>query len=157
MALKKAKSTTRGAAPKSSPTLKPSWMKPWALPAESFLEVAEFALKDAGGAKQLTAKLQDGREVGLADVAKFAGYREAAGQLSHLFFKNNGLHIELRIDRNHPIGKSHAAGVKDVVLESAVTTIQDCEDSVAAVDAADKVRIYRNWTGIMKGTLTATG
>ncbi len=111
--------------------------------------------KDAGGAKQLTAKLQDGREVGLADVAKFAGYRETAGQLSHLFFKNNGLHIELRIDRNHPIGKSHAAGVKDVVLESAVTTIQDCEDSVAAVDAADKVRIYRNWTGIMKGTLTA--
>ena len=120
-----------------------------------FSQVAEFALKHAGGAKQLTAKLQDGREVGLADVAKFAGYRETAGQLSHLFFKNNGLHIELRIDRNHPIGKSHAAGVKDVVLESAVTTIQDCEDSVAAVDAADKVRVYRNWTGIMKGTLTA--
>ncbi|HSQ13989.1 MAG TPA: malate synthase G [Candidatus Deferrimicrobium sp.] len=120
-----------------------------------FSQVAEFSLKDAGGAKQLTARLQDGREVGLADVAKFAGYRETAGQLSHLFFKNNGLHIELRIDRNHPIGKSHAAGVKDVVLESAVTTIQDCEDSVAAVDAADKVRVYRNWTGIMKGTLTA--
>jgi len=120
-----------------------------------FSQVAEFALQDAGGAKQLTARLQDGREVGLADVAKFAGYRETAGQLSHLFFKNNGLHIELRIDRNHPIGKSHAAGVKDVVLESAVTTIQDCEDSVAVVDAADKVRVYRNWTGIMKGTLTA--
>ncbi|MGZ8533747.1 MAG: malate synthase G, partial [Candidatus Binatia bacterium] len=58
-----------------------------------FSQVAEFALKDAGGAKQLTARLQDGREVGLADVAKFAGYRETAGQLSHLFFKNNGLHI----------------------------------------------------------------
>ena len=121
-----------------------------------FSEVAEFALKDAGGAKQLTAKLQDGREVGLAEGGKFAGYRETAGQLSHLFFRNNGLHIELRIDRNHPIGKTHAAGLKDVVLESAVTTIQDCEDSVAAVDAADKVRVYRNWTGIMKGTLTAT-
>jgi malate synthase len=120
-----------------------------------FSEVAEFALQDAGGKKQLTAKLQDGREVGLAEGAKFAGYRETAGQLSHVFFKDNGLHIEMRIDRNHPIGKSHAAGLKDVVLESAVTTIQDCEDSVAAVDAADKVRVYRNWTGIMKGTLTA--
>ncbi len=121
-----------------------------------FSEVTEFALKDAGGTKQLTAKLQDGREVGLAEVAKFAGYRETAGRLSHLFFRNNGLHIEIRIDRNHPIGKTHAAGLKDVVIESAVTTIQDCEDSVAAVDAADKVRVYRNWTGIMKGTLTAS-
>ena len=121
-----------------------------------FSEVSEYALKDAGGIKQLTAKLTDGREVGLADFAKFAGYRETAGRLSHLFFRNNGLHIELRLDRNHPIGKSHAAGLKDVVLESAVTTIQDCEDSVAAVDAGDKVRVYRNWTGIMKGTLTAS-
>jgi len=120
-----------------------------------FSEVAEFALEDGGGTKRLVAKLQDGREVGLAQDAKFAGYREVAGQLSHLWFRNNGLHIEVRIDRNHPIGKSHAAGLKDVVLESAVTTIQDCEDSVAAVDAADKVRVYRNWTGIMKGTLTA--
>ena len=121
-----------------------------------FSDVTEYALKDAGGIKQLTAKLTDGRDVGLADGAKFAGYRETAGQLSHVFFRNNGLHIELRLDRNHPIGKSHAAGLKDVVLESAVTTIQDCEDSVAAVDAGDKVRVYRNWTGIMKGTLTAS-
>ena len=120
-----------------------------------FSDVAEFALKDSGGAKRLTAKLRDGREVGLAQGGKFAGYIETAGQLASLFFKNNGLHIELRIDRNHPIGKTHAAGLKDVVLESAVTTIQDCEDSVAAVDAADKVRVYRNWAGIMKGTLTA--
>jgi malate synthase len=117
--------------------------------------VTEFALKNAGGTKQLAAKLKDGREVGLADGAKFAGYRETAGQLSHLFFRNNGLHIELRLDRNHPIGKTHPAGLKDVVIESAVTTIQDCEDSVAAVDGADKVRVYRNWTGVMKGTLTA--
>jgi malate synthase len=121
-----------------------------------FSEVGEFKLKDAGSTKQLTAKLQDGREVALADSAKFAGYRETAGQLSHLFFINNGLHIELRIDRNHAIGKNHPAGLKDVVLESAITTIQDCEDSVAAVDAADKIRVYRNWTGIMKGTLTAS-
>ena len=121
-----------------------------------FSEVIEFKLQDAGAVKQLAARLKDGREVGLADRAKFAGYRETAGTLSHLFFKNNGLHIELRIDRNHPIGKSDPAGVKDVILESAVTTIQDCEDSVAAVDAADKVCVYRNWTGIMKGTLSAS-
>jgi malate synthase len=120
-----------------------------------FSQVGEFKLIDAGGTKHLTAKLQDGREIALADGTKFAGYRETAGQLSHLFFSNNGLHIELRIDRNHAIGKNHPAGLKDVVLESAITTIEDCEDSVAAVDAADKVRVYRNWTGIMKGTLTA--
>ena len=121
-----------------------------------FSDVAEFSLKDAGGAKQLIAKLQDGSEVGLADGAKFAGFRETAGRLSHLFLRNNDLHIEIQIDRNHPIGKPHPAGLKDVILESAVTTIQDCEDSVAAVDAADKVSVYRNWNGIMKGTLDAS-
>ena len=121
-----------------------------------FSEVVEFQLRDAGGVKQFAAKLKDGREVSLSDGGKFAGYREHAGLLSNIFFKNNGLHIELRLDRNHPIGKAHRAGLRDVVLESAITTIQDCEDSVAAVDAADKARIYRNWTGIMKGTLTAS-
>jgi malate synthase len=121
-----------------------------------FSEVTEFTLKNTGGAKHLVAKLKDHREVGLADASKFAGYKETAGELSHLFLTNNGLHIEIRMDRRHPIGKAHPAGVKDVFLESAVTTIQDCEDSVAAVDAADKVRVYRNWTGIMKGTLTTT-
>jgi malate synthase len=127
-----------------------------ALAGGKFAEVIEFALKDAGGAKQLTAKLQDGREVALADGSKFAGYRQTEGQLSHIFFRNNGLHIQLCLDRTHPVGKSHAAGVKDVIIESALTTIQDCEDSVAAVDGADKVRVYRNWTGLMKGTLTAS-
>lgn len=121
-----------------------------------YSEVTEFSLADAVGVKHLVVKLKDGREVGLTDPGKFAGYKESSGKLSHLFLRNNGLHIEIRIDRNHPIGKTHPAGVKDVLLEAAVTTIQDCEDSVAAVDAADKIRIYRNWTGIMKGTLTAT-
>lgn len=120
-----------------------------------YSDVAGFSLKD-GGVRDLEAKLQDGRRTGLADPGQFAGYKETAGELSHLFLENNGLHIEVRIDRNHPVGKAHPAGIKDVVLESAVTTIQDCEDSVAAVDASDKVRVYRNWSGIMKGSLTAT-
>ncbi len=120
-----------------------------------YAEVARFFLKGTGGRKQLYAKLNDAREVTLADPSKFVGLREAGGELTHIVLGNNGLHIEILIDRNHPIGRAHPAGVKDVVLEAAVTTIQDCEDSVAAVDAADKIRIYRNWTGVMKGTLTA--
>lgn len=120
----------------------------------SFSQVCGFKLQE-GPAKRLIAKLGNGREVGLVDSSKFVGYRENAGELSSIFLRNHGLHIELRLDRDHPIGKAHPAGLKDIVLESAVTTIQDCEDSVAAVDAADKVRVYRNWAAIMKGTLTA--
>ena len=120
-----------------------------------FSDVARFSLKDVHGTKQLVATLNDRGEVGLADPSTFVGFHEKAGALSSILLKNNGLHIEIQIDRDHPVGKTHPAGVKDVVLESAITTIQDCEDSVAAVDAADKTKVYSNWNGIMKGTLEA--
>ena len=125
------------------------------LQAGKFSDVSRFSLNDAGGAMTLVVTLKDGREVGLADAKKFVAYALASGELSSIVFKNHELHIEIQIDRNHPIGKLHSAGVKDVILEAAITTIEDCEDSVAAVDAADKVRVYRNWNGIMRGTLTA--
>lgn len=121
-----------------------------------FSDVVGFSLRDAGGRAQLVATLKDGRKVGLAEPRKFVGYALSEGELSSILFKNHELHIEIQLDRNHPIGKLHPAGVRDVLLEAAVTTIQDCEDSVAAVDAADKVRCYRNWNGIMRGTLQAT-
>jgi malate synthase len=122
----------------------------------SFSEVTEFSLKESRGKKSLIARLSDGRVVGLRDAGKFVGFVEKGDQLASILLKNNELHIEIQIDREHPIGKAHPAGVKDVILEAAVTTIEDCEDSVAAVDAADKARVYRNWNGIMKGTLEAT-
>jgi len=121
-----------------------------------FSDVTRFFLKESHGKRQLVATLRDGGDVGLADPEKFAGFNAKGSELSGIWLKNNGLHIEIRIDRSHPIGKAHPAGVKDVVLEAATTTIQDCEDAVAAVDAADKTRVYTSWNGIMKGTLEAT-
>ncbi|MFQ5851503.1 MAG: malate synthase G [Candidatus Binatia bacterium] len=121
-----------------------------------FSDVTQFSLKDVDMTKQLVATLDDGSEVGLADPGKFVGFNTDQNELSSVWLKNNGLHIEIQIDRNHAIGKAHPAGVKDVVLEAAITTIQDCEDSVAAVDAADKTKVYSNWNGIMKGSLEAT-
>ena len=118
----------------------------------SFADVQQFRL-ETSGTGTLTVELSGGRSVGLTDPGQFVGYVEENGVLQALLLSHNGLHIELQIDSSHPIGKEHPAGLKDVVLESAITTIQDCEDSVAAVDAEDKVRVYGNWTGIMKGTL----
>ena len=122
----------------------------------SFSDVTRFFLRRAAGRKQLAATLKDSSTVGLADARKFLGYQESNGELTAILLSNNGSRIEIQIDRSHPIGKAHPAGVKDVVLEAAITTIEDCEDAVAAIDAADKVTVYRHWCGIMKGTLEAT-
>lgn len=121
-----------------------------------FSDVTQYSLKDVGKTKQLIATLTDGRKVGLADRSKFVGFNEKNNELSSVWLINNGLHIEIQIDRGHLVGKDHPAGVKDVVLEAAITTIEDCEDAVAAVDASDKTKIYSNWNGIVKGTLEAT-
>jgi malate synthase len=106
----------------------------------------------------LVATLASGRTARLdtSKGARFAGYRGAASQPSGVLFQHHGLHIELALDRAHPIGRSDPAGLADVVLEAALTTIVDFEDSVAAVDAEDKVAGYSNWLGLIKGDLTAS-
>ena len=105
---------------------------------------------------KLSAKLHDGELAELNDAEKLVGYQGQPEEPTAILFVNNGLHIEIQIDRTHPIGKDDAAGVKDVYLEAALSTLMDFEDSIAAVDAEDKVGVYRNWLGLMKGDLTAT-
>ncbi len=103
----------------------------------------------------LVVTRDDGEKTGLADPSKLAGWRGEETAPTHVLLVDNGLHLELRFDKTHPIGKTDRAELADIVLESAVSTIMDMEDSVAAVDTQDKVAIYRNWLGLMNGALTA--
>jgi malate synthase len=114
-------------------------------------DVTRYAV--SGG--QLLATLRGGATAALADPATFRGYRGAASTPTAIVLVHHGLHVEMVIDRHHSIGATDAAGVADVLIESALTTIMDLEDSVAAVDAEDKVAIYRNWVGLCRGDLSA--
>ncbi|MFN3076128.1 MAG: malate synthase G [Alphaproteobacteria bacterium] len=119
----------------------------------SHRDAAGYGLDAAG---RLRVRLRDGTGTGLAHPERLAGFQGEAAAPSALLLVHRGLHAEIRIDHNHPIGREDPAGVADVVLESALTTIQDLEDSVACVDVGDKVAAWRNWLGLMKGTLSAT-
>ncbi len=116
----------------------------------SHVDATAYAVVD----KALQVTLADGSKAALAQPDALLGYRGDASAPEALVFRHNGLHFEIQIDKSNPIGAQDKAGVKDVVLESALTTIMDCEDSIAAVDAQDKVLAYRNWLGLMQGTLT---
>jgi malate synthase len=118
----------------------------------SHADAASYGLDGAS----LVVTLRNGGRTGLREPAQFVGYRGDAAALTAVLVRHNGLHLEIVIDRHHPIGRGDDAGVADVMVEAAITTIQDLEDSIAAVDAADKVAAYRNWLGLMKGTLTDT-
>jgi malate synthase len=119
----------------------------------SHREVTQYSISNVSVGNTLTATLTNGEEVTLMDSTQFIGYQGEASSPSCILLKHNNLHIEIQIDPNTPIGRVDAAGIKDVVVEAALTTIMDCEDSVAAVDGEDKALAYRNWLGLMKGDL----
>jgi malate synthase len=117
----------------------------------SHKDVASYSINNT-----LIATLDDGEQVTLMDAAQLIGYQGQANEPTAILLKHNNLHIEIQIDPNTPVGQLDAAGIKDIVVEAALTTIMDCEDSVAAVDGEDKALAYKNWLGLMKGDLQET-
>ncbi|WP_386080986.1 malate synthase G [Vreelandella sp. F11] len=115
----------------------------------SHRDAVNYTIRD----EHLVVTLEGGRETGLKDSGKLIGFSGEAAKPDAILLGNNGLHLEIQIDPNDSIGKTDPAGVKDVVVEAALTAIMDCEDSVAAVDSEDKVGVYSNWLGLMKGDL----
>ena len=118
----------------------------------SFNQVTSLIIEDGS----LIARLENGSNTALMNADQFQGFQGTLQEPSGILLRNNNLHAEIQVDPTHSIGASDLAGIKDVLLESAITTIQDCEDSVAAVDGEDKVQVYRNWLGLMKGDLKET-
>lgn len=118
----------------------------------SHVDSTAYAIIDG----ELQVALTDGSTSKLKDSQQFIAYRGQVTQPSCVLLKNNGLHLELQFDPDHPIGKSDPAQLKDIIVEAALTTIMDCEDSVAAVDAEDKTQVYRNWLGLVMGTLSTS-
>ena len=118
----------------------------------SYKDVLGFDFTDGN----IYALLAGGVKTQLKDPKKYVGYCDYGNDAYGLLFKNNNLHFEIQVDASHPIGSTDKAGIKDILMESAITTIQDCEDSVAAVDGEDKTLVYRNWLGLMKGNLKET-
>jgi malate synthase len=118
----------------------------------SYNDVIGFEFSDGN----ISAQLNTGSISLLANQDQYQGFVDNGNNAFGLLYKNNNLHFEIQIDKSHPIGETDPAGIKDILMESAITTIQDCEDSVAAVDGEDKALVYRNWLGLMKGDLEDT-
>lgn len=119
------------------------------LAAGSHAEATSYRIEDG----KLIVSLKGGSNTGLRDDQQLIGFQGEATAPTTILLKNNGMHFEIQIDANSPIGQTDAAGVKDILMEAAITTIMDCEDSIAAVDADDKTLVYSNWLGLMKGDL----
>lgn len=122
----------------------------------SHKDVQYYTLSQEKHGKHLLITLADSSITTLQHPEQFIGFLGSDNELSSVLIVNNGLYIEIQIDANDNIGQSTNSGIKDVVIEAAISAIQDCEDSVAAVDAEDKTLVYRNWLGLMKGTLSAS-
>ncbi|MDH5599661.1 MAG: malate synthase G [Gammaproteobacteria bacterium] len=118
----------------------------------SYVDAIAYNIKQG----QLSVTLSSGEHTKLIDSSQFRGYQENEGNISSLLLSNNNLHIEIHFNTDHPIHELHPTGIRDIYLESAISAIMDCEDSVAAVDADDKVGVYENWLGLMKGELSST-